>query len=340
MALPRSKYVQDGEIGVYHCTTRCVRRAFLYGYDAYSGRDYSHRKAWISDRLQFLSSIFALDVFEFSVMANHYHVILRTRPDIVEGWSDYEIASRWLILCPNRYRSKKKPPPAIEDQIRALASCTDRIAELRRRLSNLSWFMARLNEYIARAANEEDDVKGRFWESRFKCQVLLDDAAVAACMVYVGLNPIRAGQAKTPEDSDFTGIQLRIHSLRKEKKKSSEGVSSRSDDWLCPISSDTDPNGILAMSTEEYFNLVDRSGRIIRSDKQGFIAGDIEPILCRLGVISSAWLDTVSNFGDKFHLVAGLLHNIRSYADRIGIRWFAGVSASRSAFGDSVNMSS
>ena len=335
MALPRSKYVQDGEIGVYHCTTRCVRRAFLYGYDAYSGRNYSHRKAWISERLQVLSSIFAIEVFEFSVMANHYHVILRTRPDIVQGWSDYEVASRWLTLCPNRYRSKKKPPPAIEDQIRALASCSDRIAELRRRLSNLSWFMARLNEYIARAANEEDDVKGRFWESRFKCQVLLDDAAIAACMVYVGLNPIRAGQATTPEDSDFTGIQLRIRSFRSKTGKTQKKAPPDSADWLYPISSDMDPNGILTMSTEEYFDLVDRSGRIIRSDKQGFITEDIEPILYRLGVISSAWLDTVSNFGDKFHLVAGLLHNIRSYADRIGSRWFVGVSSARAVFNSS-----
>ncbi|MBP1596384.1 MAG: hypothetical protein H6Q05_1761, partial [Acidobacteria bacterium] len=29
MALPRSKYVLEGQEGVYHCFTRCVRRAFL-----------------------------------------------------------------------------------------------------------------------------------------------------------------------------------------------------------------------------------------------------------------------------------------------------------------------
>jgi hypothetical protein len=62
MGLPRSKYVRDGEIAVYHCTSRCVRRAFLSGYDAYSGRDYSHRKAWIEDRLHQLASIFAVDI--------------------------------------------------------------------------------------------------------------------------------------------------------------------------------------------------------------------------------------------------------------------------------------
>ena len=45
MALPRSKYVKDGEEGFYHCFSRCVRRGFLCGFDKLTGRDYSHRKA-------------------------------------------------------------------------------------------------------------------------------------------------------------------------------------------------------------------------------------------------------------------------------------------------------
>ena len=77
--------------------------------------------------------------------------------------------------------------------------------------------MAQLNEFIARAANKEDKVKGRFWEGRFKCQTLLDEAAIAACMVYVDLNPIRSGVATTPEGSEFTSIQERIRAWQKEK---------------------------------------------------------------------------------------------------------------------------
>ncbi|WP_133511163.1 hypothetical protein [Candidatus Thiosymbion oneisti] len=86
----------------------------------------------------------------------------------------------------------------------------------RARLHDLSWFMRTLNEHIARRANAEDGVKGRFWEGRFKSQALLDEKALPAAMAYVDLNPVRAGLAETPEASDYTSIQERIAGLPKE----------------------------------------------------------------------------------------------------------------------------
>jgi len=336
MALPRSKYVQEGKVGVYHCLSRCVRRAFLYGYDSYSGRDYSHRKAWLVDRLQQLARIFAVEVCDYSVMDNHYHTILRTRPDIADGWSDQDVASRWLTLCPKRCRSKKTSIP-IEEQIHNLALCPDRIATLRKRLSSLSWFMGRLNEFIARAANKEDAIKGRFWESRFKCQVLLDDAAIAACMVYVDLNPIRSGLASTPEESDFSGIQQRIRAWQRNSvahvpEPLTPDNNPASSNWMCPISSENNQGGILPMTEIEYFDLVDRSGRLIRSDKRGSIDTDLAPILLRIGENPEAWSGTISCFGDKFSLVAGQITNLRNFADQLGRRWFKGMAESLEAF--------
>jgi hypothetical protein len=361
MALPRSAYVKDGQEGVYHCFSRCVRRAFLNGYDVLTGRDFSHRKTWIVDRLRQLAAIFAVEVCAYAVMDNHNHTILRTRPDIVATWSNQEVASRWLTLFPHNSCKKGASEPPIDMQIAALADCTDRIAELRKRLSSLSWFMGRLNEFIARAANKEDNVKGRFWESRFKCLDLLDDAAIAACMVYVDLNPIRAGLASSPEESDFTSIQQRIRAWHKEmiaadsvsgeaaqntqigsfdrdmpKLENSTGtflsVDSSSADWLCPIQSDSQRRGILQMTAAEYLDLVDKSGRILRSNKYGAIDADLAPILLRIGANPDAWLDTISRFGSKFRLAAGLLSSLRSFADKLGRRWFTGVSAARVAF--------
>ena len=207
MGLPRSNYVQENEEGVYHCFSRCVRRAFLFGFDPLTHRDFSHRKPLLLDRLRHLAAIFAIDVCAYAIMATHYHLILRIRPDIVATWSDWEVATRWLTLFP-RHRNKNGPPnPPTNEEIRALADRPERIAQLRKRLCSLSWFMGRLNEFIARAANKEDGVTGRFWDGRFKCQALLDDAAIVAGMAYVDLNLIRAGLAASPEDSDFTSIQ-------------------------------------------------------------------------------------------------------------------------------------
>ena len=374
MGLPRSSYVQEGQEGVFHCFSRCVRRAFLCGVDALSGRDFSHRKAWLVDRLRFLAASFAIEVCAYAIMANHYHTILRTRPNLVASWSDREVAARWLTIFPRRRRPGGPPLPPLDEQIRALADCPERIAKLRLRLSSLSWFMARLNEFIARAANKEDDVKGRFWESRFKCQALLDEAAIAACMVYVDLNPIRAGLAATPEESDFTSIQERIRAWQKETMTAasdshppmqdmpstslsmdmpmsvdSDAISHSIPDrdsamshsfdaadpsasWLCPIASDSHRRGILQMTAAQYFDLVDRSGRLMRPNKQGAIDADLAAIIERIGAKSEAWRETISRFASKFRLAAGTLSNLRHFAQQVGRQWFQGVRTARAAF--------
>jgi hypothetical protein len=366
MALPRSQYVQEGQEGFFHCFNRCVRRAFLCGFDSVTGRSFSHRKEWLVDRLRFLASIFAIEVCAFAVLANHFHNILRTRPDLVANWSDWEIATRWLTLFPKRHRNKPKSLSPLEEDIRALTNYPELIAKLRQRLSSVSWFMAKLDEFIARAANKEDGVKGRFWESRFKCQVLLDEAALCSCMVYVDLNPIRAALAATPEDSDYTSIQERIHAWQNEieqalcnTKSTDQNIhdnaasgnpvllaipeppsivspdSNTTEPWLCPISSDSKNHGILSMTTAEYFDLVDRSGRMTKSGKRGAIDSDLAPILLRIGVNPDAWFETISCFGSIFHVAAGLISNLRTFADRIGRKWLTGVSVARSAFASS-----
>jgi putative transposase len=358
MGLPRSQYVKEGQEGVYHCFSRCVRRAFLCGFDKDSGRDFSHRKAWIVDRLRHLAAIFAIEVCAYAVMDTHYHTILRTRPDLVLLWSDYEVAKRWLTLFPLQRKPRGPALPPLEEQISALASCPERIAALRVRLSSLSWFMGRLNEYIARAANKEDKVKGRFWESRFKCQALLDEAAIAAAMVYVDLNPIRAGLADTPEESDFTSIQKRIRAWKEDAMTATAAADEKAEDipftdecirlpeltaeakksrdiassFLCPIQSDSERRGILEMTTAQYIDLVDRSGRLIRLNKRGAIDPQLAPILMRIGASPGEWRDTVARFGSKFHIAAGLLANLRSFADLIGRRWVKGIQTARVAF--------
>jgi REP element-mobilizing transposase RayT len=325
MATARFEMVTEGIEAVYHCISRCVRRAFLCGQDEYTGQSYEHRKEWIRQRIQELAAGYALEVAAYAVMSNHLHLVVRTRPDWVASWSDREVAERWLKLFSGSRIAEDKHPSSRESEIKALVGDEERLAELRVRLSSVSWFMRSLNEHVARLANREDGCKGRFWEGRFKCQALLDDAAVLACMAYVDLNPIRAGLADRPEDSDHTSVKERIE---ERQRPTADGS------WLCPIGEEgpAASRGILPMTRDEYLSLMDWTGRQIRSDKPGVIPNHLAPILTRLEINQSRWVGTVNSYGSLFHRVAGRVESIVRAARQAGKCWLAGLSAGKKAF--------
>ncbi len=156
-----------------------ARSPFLYGVDSYTGQDYSHRKEWILARLRELAGLFAIEVCGYSVMSNHLHLVLRNRPDIAGRWAADEIALRWCRVFPPRDDATGEPvEPGVHD-LAMLANNSERLAELRQRLSNLSWFIRCVCEKIARTANHEDGSSGRFWAGRFKAAGL--DGAGTSC---------------------------------------------------------------------------------------------------------------------------------------------------------------
>jgi REP element-mobilizing transposase RayT len=254
-AYARREIVPSDKVGVYHCTARCVRRAFLCGVDTVTGNDYEHRREWIRELLEHLASIFAIEICSYAVMSNHLHVVLRARPDLVPDWSQEEIAFRWKQLFPSRDPKTGKHMEPLACDLNTILSEPGRVAVLRQRLSDLSWFMRCLNERTARRANREDGCKGRFWEGRFSSQALLDEGAILACSVYVDLNPIRAGVTETPEQSKYTSAYDRIRSMPTVSPSATEcGLSSpveslatesidltspsdqrRFDSWLCEL---------------------------------------------------------------------------------------------------------
>jgi REP element-mobilizing transposase RayT len=205
----RSEIYSPSEVSILHCVQRCVRRAFLSGVDDYSGKDYSYRKEWIRQRIEKLASVFGIDVLTYAIMSNHLHVVLRNRPDVVETWSDKQIALRWLQIFPGKRIDEHLGDPTTND-VDSLARDEKRLKIVRERLSDISWFMRALSEPIARIANQDDECTGSFWEGRFKAQRITDEATLLACCMYVDLNPIRAAMAESPEKSKFTGAYDRI----------------------------------------------------------------------------------------------------------------------------------
>ena len=220
MTQPRSTLVSLDDTPWYHVVSRCVRREYLCGFDHHSGRNFEHRRGWIVERLQQLAAVFAIDVAAYAVMSNHVHLVVRLDAERAHTWDRDEVLRRWTQLFTGpelvqRYRADPEGLCAAE-----LARVDLWVTTYRERLMDLSWFMRMLNEPIARQANAEDGVTGRFWEGRFKSQALLDEQAVLTAMAYVDLNPIRAKMAETPESSDYTSVAERIAGLREERDAS------------------------------------------------------------------------------------------------------------------------
>lgn len=291
----------------YHCVCRCVRRAYLCGEDRLTGQNFDHRKQWLVDRLKRLAEIFAIDICAYAIMSNHYHLVLHVDAEQAASWTEQEVIAHWselfgISLIVSRYR-RGEAGKAESNKARML------IETWRGRLSDLSWFMRCLNEGLAREANKEDQCKGRFWEGRFKSQALLDEAALLACMAYVDLNPIRAGLAETPEASDFTSIQTRIQAWAKANNTAIPVTKAASDPVLRLVpfrgpERQTMPDG-LPCGLQDYLDLVDWTGRAIRSDKRGAIPGHLPPILTRLNINPDIYLRYMKRQENGFVHVVG-----------------------------------
>ena len=217
MTTARKQLISLVDTPYYHCISRCVRRAYLCGEDKNSGKNYEYRRVWVEDKLMALSQVFAIEVCAYAVMSNHTHLVLFIDEASARVWSTEEVLQRWHqlfkgTLLTQQY-SRGEPIASY-----LLPTLTDTVEQYRNRLMDISWFMRLLNESIARQANQEDNCTGRFWEGRFKSQALLDEAALAACMAYVDLNPVRANIAKTPESSDYTSVKQRVIAAKKGKQ--------------------------------------------------------------------------------------------------------------------------
>lgn len=339
MTMPRSETVDPLVKCTYHCWSRCVRRAFLCGFDKLTGKNFDHRKQWVVERMQLLVSAFAIEVCAYAVMDNHSHLILRNFPDTAFSWSPEEVARRWLILFPKRRDKDKKTLEPDDAEIEEIVEDPSRVNQLRIRLCNISWFMRCLNENIACRANVEDEVTGRFWEGRFKSTRLDDDAAILTGMIYVDLNPIRSGKVDTPEESHFTSAYLRLcekaakHKQLKAKKKCSvlQNIEVPAvDGWLYPVEKIFEQRA--NFSTEKYLQVLDCTGRYCAPGKSGKIPSELKPILERIEINSVHWPDMMNNFRRSFPRVAGRADKMRLAAKKSGRSWFRGVSLAAECF--------
>lgn len=299
MTYPRAHLIDSETPCFYHLISRCVRRAWLCGEDPITGRSYEHRRAWIENRILFLAKFFAVDIYAYAVMSNHYHIVLYFDPTEPSFWSDEEVVRRWLSVAPVK-RKGRVDDALTQTRGEELLANPDQVAIHRERLGNLSWFMRMLNHPLACRANREDDCTGHFWEGRFKSALLLDESAVISCMAYVDLNPVRAKIAHRFEDCQHTSIKRRLEHPSQES------------DQIAPVTYDRQPT----VTRESRLSLTLREYRQILIDT-GLLANAPSP--------SGLWHKRVSSIG-RVQRAYGSKDNLRRWVDRLGQRWSKSVA--------------
>jgi REP element-mobilizing transposase RayT len=311
MPKPRSQQISLSDTPYYHICSRTVRKAFLCGVDKETGVSYEHRRSWIERRIFQLSQVFAIDICAHAVMHNHLHLVLHVDSEQVNNWSTLDVLTRWHTLfkgtiLTNKYQ-REQPLTKLE-----FAMVEETAQVYKQRLIDISWFMRALNEPIARQANKEDKCTGHFWEGRFKSQALLDEGALLSCMVYVDLNPVRAGIAPTPEQSSFTSIQLRIKAVIKGEQPND----------LLPFIGNVhqEKTSGICFNLKDYLTLVDETGRVIREDKRGAIETKTTKILSRLHISNKSWLKLTTNFEGIFTGAVGTAEHLCEFTQHVGLK--------------------
>ncbi len=314
MTQARRQLVNPTQAGTFHCINRCVRRSWLCGEDEYTRQSFEHRKPWVEKRILELGDIFACGIYSYAVMSNHLHLVVHMSPQTSNAWTPDEVATRWVKLYP------ANTSELCAQKAAAILENPALVAEYRSRLTNLSWLMKSLSEPIARQANAEDKVTGRFWEGRFKCQALLSEKSILAAMTYVDLNPVRANIASGVSSSRYTSVKARNLDILRDQSKASAPLMP-----LIGVKSFNVPT----LTNAEYIDLVDFTGREWHAGKRGRIQS-IEPkALTKLGLDVNHWTMRVKGIGSGYWRVVGELDELIDKAKEMAQRTLFGTGLAR-----------
>ena len=188
MARMRRLKVVDGE-GWYHVYSRAACEKGVYPLEKELCR-----KKFITF-LKYYSRAYFCDVAAFCIMGNHYHMLLKF--DFPRKLPKEELWKRALLLYPNSKKYIKLWNGKKWQRFEA-------------RLFNLSEFMRNIQSAFATWYNKTYKRHGTFWADRFKSVLLGDEQSALDCMLYVELNPVRAGLCTTPDEYEASSFYLRL----------------------------------------------------------------------------------------------------------------------------------
>lgn len=131
---------------------------------------------------------------------------------------------------------------------------------------------------------------------------------------------MRAGIAETPEDSEHTSIQRRIHSPREDAGSVNGLMPFRppsGEQQVHPVAPDT----ALPLCFDEYLALLDWTGQQMCNDNKSYIPADIPDIFTRLNYSPSQWMKSHQPSIPWQQRALGSVERILSYCQALQRRW-------------------
>lgn len=174
-----------GEPGVYHVISRTALDGFVLG---------DVEKEYLVNLIKMLSSVYFAEVLGFSIMGNHFHLLVRMHPG--DDVSDEEIRARLKVYYGEDKRSE------IEDE--------EELEELREKWADLSEYVKEIKQGFSRFYNKRHGRKGFFWSERFKSVIVDNGETLINCLAYIDLNAVRAGLVKRPEEYRWCSLGYHV----------------------------------------------------------------------------------------------------------------------------------
>ena len=320
MTRARSELIRSDKPGTYHLITRCVRRELLL--------ETGERRVWLSRGLAAWLPHMGIELLAYALMGNHVHLVVRLRPDIVADWDSRTVTRHALAVLPVRSGPGMEPLQVTNALVDSYADNSEWILEQRVRLSSPSWLLRLVKQEISRRANAEDGCTGHFWEKRFTSVALLDAAAVLACMVYVDLNPRRAGLVRDPALATFASIRHR--NARAHGNGRMDGDSPDADLGRClvamsrcsPHDSGNAAPTAWKVTEQSYLALVRETAQLMGRGGRAAVASTLEEVRSH-GITASAWTEAMGRAGAMSGSVVGGPEARRTWCEASGQRWAA-----------------
>jgi putative transposase len=178
-----------GEPAVYHVISRTTLEGFVLG---------DVEKDHLLALMKRLSDFYFAEVLGFSILGNHFHILVRMHPE--SSYSEDDVRERY----DRRY-----------GQERAAALDDDQMEELRKKMADLSEYVKEIKQDFSRYYNKLHRKKGYFWSERFKSVIVENGETLINCLAYIDLNPVRAGLVARPEEYRWCSLGYHVQSRNK-----------------------------------------------------------------------------------------------------------------------------